>query len=109
MIRTFKYKLKPTAAQATRLDSWLHTCRAVYNLALEQRIWVYQSTGRTMSRFDQYYELKALRAEFDWVKDTPSQIAQQVIDLAQQLAVAVEYPDTGMQVSVFDRTVDEFL
>ncbi len=33
-----------------------------------------------MSRFDQYYELKALRAEFDWVKDTPSQIAQQVID-----------------------------
>ena len=38
IIRTYKYRLKPTAEQAERLNSWCVAVRQVYNAALEQRL-----------------------------------------------------------------------
>ena len=41
LIRTFEFKLKPTAEQVSKFESWLIACRKVYNYALAQRkAWV---------------------------------------------------------------------
>ena len=37
LIRTFEFKLKPTAEQASTMKSWLISCRKVYNYALAER------------------------------------------------------------------------
>ncbi|MEU0822515.1 helix-turn-helix domain-containing protein [Streptomyces mirabilis] len=37
-----KYRLYPTPQQAQRLSEWGHTCRTVWNVALEQRIYAYR-------------------------------------------------------------------
>jgi putative transposase len=46
VIRTYKYRLYPTKAQARSLDFLLWQGRNVYNAALEQRIAVYEETGK---------------------------------------------------------------
>ena len=41
LTRTFEFKLKPTAEQASTMKSWLIACRKVYNYALaERKAWV---------------------------------------------------------------------
>ena len=41
LTRTYEYKLKPTAEQASIFESWLVACRKVYNYALaERKAWV---------------------------------------------------------------------
>ena len=41
LIRTFEFKLKPTAEQVSIFESWLIACRKVYNYALaERKAWV---------------------------------------------------------------------
>ena len=40
--KTYKFKLKPTLAQARLLDSIVWACRRLYNTALEQRITLYK-------------------------------------------------------------------
>ncbi len=38
LIRTFEFKLKPTAEQVSVFESWLIVCRKVYNYALAERM-----------------------------------------------------------------------
>ena len=73
MIRGYRYRLEPTAAQAEAMASFCGVCRLVWNLALEQR----RVFGRAhrISCHDQIRELKGLRAEFDWIAAV-SQTAQ---------------------------------
>ena len=41
LTRTYEFKLKPTAEQASIFESWLVACRQVYNYALaERKAWV---------------------------------------------------------------------
>ena len=42
-----RYRLYPSPAQAERLIEWGHTCRAVWNVALEQRqfMWTQRRHG----------------------------------------------------------------
>jgi putative transposase len=75
-----RFRLYPTGMQAERLLSWSHTCRAVWNTALAQRIWAYHSAQRaTLRAVDQCLELTEARTERDWLRDLPAQCAQQVL------------------------------
>lgn len=74
-----RYRLYPTREQAKRLTGWGHTCRALWNVALEQRQWLYAQRRVTMWSTTQCAELTALRAELDWVADLPAQAGQQVL------------------------------
>ena len=48
-----KYRLYPTQLQAERLIQWGHTCRTVWNLALEQRIYVYKQRRENLRADEQ--------------------------------------------------------
>jgi helix-turn-helix protein len=40
-----RYRAYPTPEQAGRLTEWGHSCRAVWNLALEQRQYLYRTVA----------------------------------------------------------------
>ena len=61
MIRTYKYRLYPTNAQARTLDFLLWQGRTLYNAALEQRITVYKETGKGVSYYQQWAHFRDLR------------------------------------------------
>lgn len=63
MIRTFRFRLKPTKAQHTQLREALEHSRQLYNAALEERIGCYRTTGRGRSFANQCAALTELRAE----------------------------------------------
>lgn len=79
-MRTCKYKLKLTKAQSARVESWIGTCRYVYNLALETKINAYQSAGFNLSKFDLMKQLTDVRAEKDWISDVPCGVQQNVLE-----------------------------
>jgi putative transposase len=61
VIRTYQYRLYPTNAQARALDFLLWQGRNVYNAALEQRIAVYQETGKGITYPQQWGHFRDLR------------------------------------------------
>jgi len=61
MIRTYRYRLYPTNAQARALDFLLWQGRTLYNAALEQRIAVYQATGQGVRYPQQWAHFRDLR------------------------------------------------
>ena len=86
-IKTFKYQLKLNATQRHQVDAWINTCRAVYNLALETKIYAYKSHGVSLSYYDIKKQLPELKKHHTWVSDVPSQSLQNVIkrmDIAYQ-------------------------
>ena len=74
-----RYRLYPTVGQAERLTGWGHTCRAVWNVALAQRQFVYAQRGIRLRAAGQHRQLTEARAELDWLADLPAQSAQQVL------------------------------
>ncbi|MGH3154043.1 MAG: helix-turn-helix domain-containing protein [Streptosporangiaceae bacterium] len=48
-----KYRLYPGPGQAQTLNRWGHTCRALWNLALEQRRFAYAQRRVTLRAYDQ--------------------------------------------------------
>ncbi|MEV6541537.1 transposase [Streptomyces sp. NPDC051665] len=74
-----KYRLHPTSQQAERLNNWGHTCRAVWNVALEQRLYVYQQRRTYLRADEQCRYLTQARHDLDWLGDLPSQAPQQVL------------------------------
>jgi putative transposase len=74
-----RYRAYPTPQQADRLTGWGHTCRAVWNLALEQRQYLYRHRGVTMRAVEQNGQLTHARAELSWLADLPAQSAQHVL------------------------------
>lgn len=77
------YRLYPDAAQRETLARIAGACRAVYNLALEQRRDWWQRykaiTGKSISYNMQSGELTALKREVAWLRDAPSQVLQQAL------------------------------
>lgn len=59
--RTFKYRLRPTQAQASTMLGWIGHCRGLYNAALEQRRDAHRKAGVCLSRYTQQKELTELR------------------------------------------------
>src|SRR5229473_4330908 len=74
-----RYRLYPSSKQAVRLTGWGHTCRAVWNLALEQRQFAWQQRRRTLRAAQQCAHLTQARADLPWLADLPAQCAQQVL------------------------------
>jgi putative transposase len=79
MRRTYKEKLRPTPAQERMLDDVLWRCRALYNIALEQRITAWQRRHVSVSRFEQEAELKDIRAAFPEYAAIHSHVLQDVL------------------------------
>ncbi len=61
MIRSFKYRLRPSGVQEALLDAMLGDCRTLYNACLEQRIDAYRRRGVSLRYCNQAAELKAVR------------------------------------------------
>lgn len=74
-----KYRLYPTPQQAQRLSEWGHTCRTVWNVALEQRIYVYRQRRIRLRADEQCRYLTRARHDLPWIGDLPSQAPQQVL------------------------------
>jgi putative transposase len=74
-----RYRLYPTVGQAERLTGWGHTCRALWNVALAQRQFVYAQRGIRLRAAGQHRQLTDARAELDWLANLPAQSAQQVL------------------------------
>jgi putative transposase len=74
-----RYRAYPTPEQADRLTEWGHTCRAVWNLALEQRQHLYRHRGMTLRAVEQCAQLTQARGELAWLADLPAQSAQHVL------------------------------
>ena len=74
-----RYRAYPTPGQAERLTGWGHSCRAVWNLALEQRRFAWRQRARTVRSAEQCRHLTDARADLPWLADLPAQSAQQVL------------------------------
>jgi putative transposase len=74
-----RYRAYPTPEQAERLAGWGHSCRAIWNLAVEQRQYLYRHRGVTLGAGAQSVQLTQARVELPWLADLPAQSAQQVL------------------------------
>lgn len=61
MFRTYKYRICPTPSQEATLLSWLDTTRELYNAALQERNEAWRKQRRSISKYDQYAQLAAIR------------------------------------------------
>lgn len=80
IVKTYKFKLKPNSFTEGKFTSWINTCRAVYNLSLETKIYAYQTHRISLTKYDLIKQLPDLKKEFDWIKDVPSQTLQSVVE-----------------------------
>lgn len=80
IVKTYKFKLKPNSFTEGKFTSWINTCRAVYNLALETKIYAYRAHKFSLTKYGLIKQLPGLKKEFDWIKDVPSQSLQNVVE-----------------------------
>jgi putative transposase len=74
IVKAFRFRVYPDAAQIARLGQWESALRFLWNLALEQRIAGYARAKCERvypTAFDQIGELTELRAELPWLADVP--------------------------------------
>src|ERR1039458_3824580 len=79
MIVGRKYRLYPNREQAALMSEIFGSCRAMHNVAVEQRSDAYKIAGKSVSYLDQTRDLKELRDCPDtapWLKRVPSQVLQ---------------------------------
>jgi putative transposase len=79
MRKTFKYRLLGNKATFSRADEWLVLCQRLYNMALEQRIYIYRNNRQTISCYDQSKQLPELKEAFSEYQLVGSQVLQDVI------------------------------
>ncbi len=79
MKRTYKYRLYPTAQQATTLTQWLTTCRLLYNHALAERKDAWHTHQQSVTYFEQATHLKAAKKTNLFLKAVHSQVLQDVL------------------------------
>ena len=84
IVKAYKYKLKPNAIKENQFRQISGCCRFVHNLFLAQRIQGYKTNFVMPNYYDQAVQLPALKDEFPWLKEVPSQSLQQTLkDLEQ--------------------------
>lgn len=76
--RAYLYRLDPTPEQEAFLARTAGACRALYNLALEQRMMWKRERGPITLK-SQSRELTQLRAEIDWMKAAPVHALQSAL------------------------------
>lgn len=78
MLKAFKYRLEPTADQATHLNGVLGSVRFVYNLALDAKLQAY-TKGVSVNCFELMRQLTDLKQDFPWLYDSPTHSLQHAI------------------------------
>ena len=76
--KTFKYRLYPTPAQETVMNTALDECRWLYNHFVEERKATYEQTGTSPSLYDQQAALPALKQERPSLAMVHRQVLQNV-------------------------------
>jgi putative transposase len=79
MLKAFKYRIYPSHAQVTKLESTLGLCCELYNAALQERRDAYRLCGKSISYTDQQNQLpdiKEIRTDLNRVH---SQVLQEVL------------------------------
>jgi len=78
-IYTRKIKIYPNKNQKETFDFWIRKCKYLYNIALEEKILYYKSTGKYLNIYEQKKELVDIK-DFDssW-KDVPNKSLQEII------------------------------
>lgn len=76
---TYKRKLILTKVQATCIDSWIDTCRFIYNMALEIRITAWRNKQQMVSKYELMKQLTEIRS-FDWIADAPRDCLDMAIE-----------------------------
>ncbi|MEU6760300.1 transposase [Streptomyces sp. NPDC046685] len=74
-----KYRAYPTVDQDQVLTGWGHTARALWNVALEQRVYLWEQRRYTLRSAEQCKQLTAARTDLDWIGDLPAQAGQQIL------------------------------
>ena len=76
MFKSYKYLIKPSKEQITMLEEHFGACRFIYNWGLELKTKEYQTTGKTLTRYDLSNLLPELKKEHIWLKNINSQSIQ---------------------------------
>ena len=75
MIRSYRYPLLPTQAQAATLVSWLGACCDLYNGALQERRDAWRKLSKSLQLNDQSKSLPEIRATVDGWGEVPAVVA----------------------------------
>lgn len=75
-LKTFKYRLYPTQAQAKGLQHSLDAARSWYNMCVAERKYAYELEGRSVGLYEQLRLVKKYKASFRQFKDVHSHIFQ---------------------------------
>lgn len=79
MLKAYKYRIYPNNQQRELIDKTLSYCRLVYNLALDTKIYVWNSRKISLSNFDLNNQLPELQNANPWLKEVNSQALRAAI------------------------------
>jgi len=77
--KAYKYKLKPTPAQARLLDRTLTLCRHIYNAAVSERREAWRMRRVSVTYYQQWAELPGIKAALPEYAEVNSQVLQDVV------------------------------
>ena len=80
MRKTYKYRIYANREVLSKVDNWLFLCRRLYNVALEQRITIYQQNKGSISCYSQMKQLPDLKVGFPEYREVDSQVLQEVME-----------------------------
>lgn len=70
MLRAYKYRLYPNKQQAELLVRQLGACRFVFNLALETKMYAWQTHQKNISAYELHKQLTELRKDHKWLQES---------------------------------------
>jgi putative transposase len=79
MRKTYKYRLLANKPTFSRASEWMLLCQRLYNIALEQRIYIYRYNRETISCYAQSKQLPELKEAFPEYQLVGAQVLQDVI------------------------------
>lgn len=79
MLKSYKYRLRPSDLQKEQIEQHFGCCRLVWNLALAVKIESWRSAKVNISRFDLQKQLVDLKAQYSWLYDTNAQSLQSIL------------------------------
>jgi putative transposase len=97
-VKTYRYRLYPSKAQARLLEETRETCRRFYNDCLAERKEAFAGEGRTVSKIEQLRRVKERRATCPYAATVHSHILQVVVtDLDRAFAAFFRRVKAGEQ------------
>ncbi len=77
--KSFKFRIFPSKAQITKLETTLSFCRFLYNSALQERRDAYKLNRISLNYYDQANQLKEIKVTNSEYKDVHSQVLQNAL------------------------------